>query len=108
MNAPVTYSAVGCRALVRLLRFWCRGQIIETPWWADCLRIVWVWRAVPITTVNQFLVDTGRRKRGFVIRRESVFLTGPVYHDLVWYRAFAKRLRKCKANAKDVQPRERL
>jgi hypothetical protein len=97
-NTPATYSAVRCRALVRLLRFWWKGRAIETPWWSDTLTIVWTWQAVPLTTINKFIVATGKRKRGFVVRRESVWLTEPAYHDLNWYRQFMKRIRKCKSN----------
>lgn len=84
------YRSSTWRKLIRILLYWLWGYVIPTPWWADRLTLVWVWRAVPLSTVGGYCEQDGRVKRGFVVRRTSSFLTGPVFHDLQWYRYFTK------------------
>ena len=84
------YRSSTWRKLIRILLYWLWGSVIPTPWWADRLTLVWVWRAVPLSTVGGYCEQDGRVKCGFVVRRTSSFLTGPVFHDLQWYRYFTK------------------
>ncbi len=99
MNTTRTPIELGCIRFVRLLRYWLRGRTIPTPWWADNLTLIWTWRAVPLSTINKFCELDGRKKRGFVVRRIGIYLTGPAYHDLRWYRSHIKLRRRYEANA---------
>ena len=104
MNTTDQPRAVACIRFVRLLRYWLRGRTIPTPWWADKLTLIWTWRAVPLSTINKFCEPDGRMKRGFVVRRIGIYLTGPAYHDLWWYRSHIKLRRRYEANKEARQP----
>ena len=79
------------RLLKRAYSLWRRGRQVPVPWWADRLTIVWTWRQVPLSDIGKFVTPLGVRKRGFVVRRDGTYLTGPVFHDLWWLRRFLKQ-----------------